>query len=609
MQLRPTAAQWFEIVVPRTDADDTLEALARHAEVQFEWEGDPHATANLDPLRPPIARFRELASLYARFWPPPSFPKRCCDLPLETEARLALNRIEQWLAAAHADLDQHGGLEEERALLETWQPVLDHLRESEVDLGLLARAGPVLAGICLSLPLEKEAPTSEQILTLDVPATDQRIRLVLAPRADLQRVIDEARALGGRCVPIPPCFRDQPRVCARNLARRDTQIQYQIKRLERALRRLAAAQCLDRSIGVLQRIHWFLHTAQDIRCDDQVCWITGWTSAPDRSLLEEALREIGVQAPVAFRDPPSSSPSPSVTDHPLWLRPFEVFTRAVGVPGIREADPTTWVALLVPLLFGYMCGDLGHGLIIIAAGLFMRRRTELWPLLVYCGIAAMGFGLLYGDVFGYEHLIAPLWVRPLEAPLLILAAPILAGTLVLTLGIVLHLVETCWRGEGGSQGVSDFGQILVYWGLLLLFVDPRLGLLAVAGILICTANHLRQGPTLAKMADQAAHLAQSTFELLLNTLSFARVGAFALAHAALESAVVALAGSTEILALTILIAVLGNLVVIVLESLVVSIQTTRLVLFEFFVRFFEGEGRQFRPTAAPRPENRDEGRP
>lgn len=44
--------------------------------------------------------------------------------------------------------------------------------------------------------------------------------------------------------------------------------------------------------------------------------------------------------------------------------------------------------------------------------------------------------------------------------------------------------------------------------------------------------------------------------------------------------------------------VIGNLVVIALEGLVVSIQTTRLVLFEFFARFLEAQGRVFSPPAA-----------
>jgi V/A-type H+-transporting ATPase subunit I len=88
-------------------------------------------------------------------------------------------------------------------------------------------------------------------------------------------------------------------------------------------------------------------------------------------------------------------------------------------------------------------------------------------------------------------------------------------------------------------------------------------------------------------------------QILINTLSFARVGAFALAHAGLASAVVALAdASGNALAWAIVLA-LGNALILVVEGLVVSIQTTRLVLFEFFTRFFRAEGREFRPLAAP----------
>jgi V/A-type H+-transporting ATPase subunit I len=192
--------------------------------------------------------------------------------------------------------------------------------------------------------------------------------------------------------------------------------------------------------------------------------------------------------------------------------------------------------------------------------------------------------------------------------LLILLVPLVAGTLVLTLGVALHLVGSCWRGEAGSRGVSDLAQLLVYWGLLLMFLDPGFGWMALIGVLLCAGNQVRIRRPLGDLAAGLGNLAQSTFELLLNTLSFARVGAFALAHAALESAVVALSGSTRILGLAILIAVIGNLVVIILEGLVVTIQTTRLVLFEFFAHFFEGEGRQFRPMAAPRPDILGHGR-
>lgn len=605
MLLRPLAAQWFEVTVPKADADDTMEALARHAEVQFEWPADPEAPAHLERLREFVTRYRDLAFRFARFWPPPTYTKRCCDLPLETEARIAINRIEHWLDTQRAALAEYDGLRAEQAQADDWKPILSHLDGSRIDLGRLARAGPLLVGLCLCLPKDTGPPTPSAVLVQDAGDGERSILLVLASKAEVANLAREVEALGGRLLRIPAYFRGDPRTCRQEIARRAARIGRRLREIERSLGRTGSDQGVDRSVAVLQRIDWFLQNAQDIRCDDQLCWISGWTRESDRSLLEGALEEVGVSAKVAFREPPDSAPSPSVTGYPLWLQPFEVFTQAIGVPGLREADPTTWVALLVPLLFGYMCGDVGHGLVILSVALLVRTRTPLWPLLALCGIAATAFGFVYGDIFGYEHIIEPLWIRPMDEPLQILLVPLIAGTLVLTLGVSLHLVGTCWRGEGGSRGVSDLAQLLVYWGLLSMFLHPRLGWLAVGGTLLCALNQLRTNRPLKDLSAGVGHLAQSTFELLLNTLSFARVGAFALAHAALESTVVVLAGSTRILGLSILIAVIGNLVVIVLEGLVVSIQTTRLVLFEFFTRFFEGEGRRFTPSVAPRPNSPD----
>ncbi len=603
MQLRPVAAYWFEVVVPRGDAEDTMEALVRRAEVQFEWHGEGTTGEPIETLRPLVDRYRALASGHARFWPPPLFEKRCCDPPIESAAATALRRIERWRAAAAHLLDQHALLQGEETALQAWPPILGALVGSGIDLGGLARAGPVLSGVCAVLPNGAQWPRCATSLEIQIPCAQGLAGLALVPTAEASAFCAEARAQGGGCLTLQSSFASDAPSCAARIGARLAEIRRQCAGLEGQLRDLALEHGVDRAAAVLERIEWFLETARDIRCEGGVCWITGWTSEPDRSFLDGALREVGVRSAVQFRDPPGSAATPSVSANPLWLRPFEVFTRAVGVPGLKEPDPTTWVALLVPLLFGYMCGDVGHGIVILAAGLLLRNRTPLWPLLVFCGLSATAFGFVYGDVFGYEHLIQPLWVRPLDAPLQILLVPVAAGTLVLTLGVLLHGVATCWRGEAGTRGVADGAQLLVYWGLLLLFVDPRWGWLSVLGVALCALGHLRAEPTLGSLAGGLGHLAQSTFEMLLNTVSFARVGAFALAHSALESTVVILAADAGILGLSILIALLGNLLVIVLESVVVSVQTTRLVLFEFFARFFTGEGRQLQPSAPPRPKS------
>jgi V/A-type H+-transporting ATPase subunit I len=110
---------------------------------------------------------------------------------------------------------------------------------------------------------------------------------------------------------------------------------------------------------------------------------------------------------------------------------------------------------------------------------------------------------------------------------------------------------------------------------------------------------LLAGGNLPALLTAIAVLIETMMQLVMNTVSFVRVGAFALAHAGLSLAFNVMADSTGSIVATILILLLGNIIVIVLEGLVVSIQTTRLILFEFFIRFLQADGRVFKPLSAP----------
>jgi len=97
------------------------------------------------------------------------------------------------------------------------------------------------------------------------------------------------------------------------------------------------------------------------------------------------------------------------------------------------------------------------------------------------------------------------------------------------------------------------------------------------------------------LGRQLGNLAESSFQLAVATLSFVRVGAFALAHATFSVVISELLSLVDSPLGTALVFIIGHLVIIVLEGLVVMVQTTRLVLFEFFTRFLRFEGRVYKP--------------
>jgi V/A-type H+-transporting ATPase subunit I len=257
------------------------------------------------------------------------------------------------------------------------------------------------------------------------------------------------------------------------------------------------------------------------------------------------------------------------------------------------------VAVIAPLLFGFMFGDVGQGAVLLAAGLLLRRRWPPLALLVPGGLSAIAFGFAFGSVFAREDLIPALWVHPISEPLTVLVASLLIGVAVILLGLVIDGVEHAWRGAAASWWASRAGLLLAYAGLI---VSPLWSgglLLALAGLAWFVIGAALFEHAASGAGRALAELVETALQLVVNTVSFARVGAFALAHAGLSAAVVGIGeatGSTTGYAVALL---LGNLLILVLEGLIVGIQTTRLVLFEFFIRFLRGEGRPFKPLPPP----------
>ena len=219
-------------------------------------------------------------------------------------------------------------------------------------------------------------------------------------------------------------------------------------------------------------------------------------------------------------------------------------------------------------------------------------------LFVAGGLSAAVFGLLFGSVFGL-HVLPALWIAPLQDPLAVLVVPVAAGAVLLGLGLGLDALAAHWRGEAGRWWAGDAGFVACWIALLASLRWPAALAVAGAGAVAGIAGHALHQRRVAALAGALGEFVERLLQLLIHTLSFARVGAFALAHAGLSSALVALADAAGHPVAALAVLVVGNIVVIALEGLVVSIQTTRLVLFEFFARFLRGTGRVFRPLPLP----------
>ena len=106
--------------------------------------------------------------------------------------------------------------------------------------------------------------------------------------------------------------------------------------------------------------------------------------------------------------------TPTVMKNNRFVRPFESLVRMYGTPTYSEIDPTPFLAITFPLLFGLMFGDIGHGLVLVIAGLIggikyreKKKGTDFlnfcW-IIFYCGWGAILGGILYGEFFGMHDI-------------------------------------------------------------------------------------------------------------------------------------------------------------------------------------------------------------
>jgi len=605
--LRPQPARWFEVLAARDDATLALEALARTGAVELEARCSVSLPAVLGDVMPLLAQHGELSARYHAYWPSPQTcrPSDFPEAPVATLQR-CLATVRAWAVDAEPLIQPLQRNETARAELRLWQRVLPALASDALLSARWADAGPWLSVRLFVLPPETaadEALATGALAPEAVAASvlvDGQVHLLVTGRPEaLQAMAQTVTTLKGSVHDVPDWLRADTTHDQAAVAQRLAAVDADMERTRAALAALHAKHDLPRALGDASRLQWVLHNVHALEADELLCWITGWSSDPGGESLRQALRASGARALLRFAAPPVNCRAPLLLSNPRWARPFEIFSRALGMPAASEADPSQLLAIVVPLMFGYMFGDVGQGLVLAVAGWWFRKRWPIARLLMVGGVSAAAFGFAFGSVFGLHALLPALWLHPLDAPLPVLLAPLVGGAVLLTLGLALNLLEAWWRGQFRTWLLTDAALVVVYLGLLTAFIAPvGLAVAAAGALYFClgSAVHTRHAAAALRAIGE---LIEKTLQILINTLSFARVGAFALAHAGLASAIVALMDAADHVVVKALVLVAGNVVVIVLEAMVVSIQTTRLVLFEFFTRFMQAQGRAFRPLPPP----------
>jgi len=280
-------------------------------------------------------------------------------------------------------------------------------------------------------------------------------------------------------------------------------------------------------------------------------------------------------------------------------------------------------------MFGMMFGDVGHGALLALAGWLMSRTgRRVGLLLVFAGIASGGFGVVYGSYFGITSLKrCALWRDPVEGdPLALMLLAVGIGVVMISLGQVLNIMNHFRRGDIVNVLLDKFGVVgvvfywgslalvtkyaafeargLVRWAVLLFVAVPVVGWLLKEPLVYWlrrpAGQPLEEEGLIGAIAESVVGAFEAIFLYLANTISFVRLAGFAMSHAALLLAAFVLAADLERAGgvgtvAGVLVVVAGNLLAIVLEGMIAAVQALRLEYYEFFGKFYSGDGLAFHP--------------
>lgn len=326
---------------------------------------------------------------------------------------------------------------------------------------------------------------------------------------------------------------------------------------------------------------------------------------------------------------PATQKPPTKLRNPKLFKPFEMYVKMYGLPAYNEMDPTWFVAITYSFIFGAMFGDVGQGLVLFLGGLFLykTKKMDLAGIISCAGVFSVFFGFMYGSFFGFEDVLKAIWLKPMnqmmDVPLVgrlnaVFVIAIGFGMFIILICMVFNIINSIRRGDtektwfdsNAVAGLVFYGSIVLTIGL---FISGKK--LPAAAILVIMfgvplllmflkepLTNLVEKKSEILPEQKGMFFVQSFFELfevllsyLSNTLSFLRIGAFAVSHAAMMEVVLMLAGATNGGNPNWIVVVLGNIFVCAMEGLIVGIQVLRLEYYEIFSRFYAGNGREFKP--------------
>lgn len=631
--------KFLSVSGPKEDIDRVCEVYLSKYEMQLESAVTELKTADnllpfveMNPYKEPLAK----AELFTKFLPAGDYH---ADLSMEKDEIL---KFVQDINHEYLNLmEKKEQLKKKRDELKERAGVLEPFRSLDIDIQkvmhykyMQVRFGRI--GIDYYRKLERYLFEDLNAVFLEGIRSESHVYgCYVAANADLSKVDSVFNSLHFERISLVGEYAGTPAAAYESITQEIEDTKAEIDRIRKELQTLMKSHG-SKLLGARKRLENMCDNfdvrklAARVKEEQSESYILcGWMGEADvEAFVREAEKDDKVFIVVEEDHAKFFGEPPTKLKNPKFFKPFEMFIRMYGLPSHDEFDPTIFVALTYTFIFGAMFGDVGQGLCLFIGGglLYITKKINLAGIISIAGVFSTFFGFMFGSIFGFEDILEARWLRPTEAmanlPFIgqlntVFVVAIVFGMALNILVMLFNVANAAKAHDLENMLFSQNGLAgLVFYGFLVLTVIlymtghkvPGNILLAIflGGPILCFVFKEPLGNMVRKKKEKMQEgkvmfLVQAFFELFetmlsyfSNTISYVRIGAFAVSHAAMMEVVLMLSGAasgnTNWIAF-----VLGNIIVCGLEGLVVGIQVLRLEYYEMFSRFYKGTGREFKP--------------
>lgn len=227
--------------------------------------------------------------------------------------------------------------------------------------------------------------------------------LAFALEADVARAaVSELNRMGWRQISLPPDMSGSPSEASKLIERMLADMQEELNALRsEALKRLDDLKRYYTQVYALSEVFKVLNnTARTSTTSFMHGFVDVKESARLRRILDSCCG--GSYVVMSLGRVRGGREVPTKVDLPGYFKWFDSIVKMYGTPNSDEVVPTVFMAITMPIIFGLMFPDIGHGLLVILfAALYMLPRSrDIAKVAMVLGAAGMVTGFLAGQFFG-----------------------------------------------------------------------------------------------------------------------------------------------------------------------------------------------------------------